>query len=99
MSRLDDAGNAVTADPTTVTTPEGRCKPEPSPAIGKIAYRFGSDAIRQLPLGHVPKVRPYWWAGYEPARDRDDFPEQSSPPSRLTGRASTVAGLQDALLS
>jgi hypothetical protein len=30
-SRLGDAGNAIKADPTTVTTPEGRCKPEPSP--------------------------------------------------------------------
>jgi len=51
--------------PTTATTPEGRCEPLPSPETkAKSLTPLNADALRLLPLGHVPKVRPYWRAGY-----------------------------------
>ena len=41
--------------------------PEPTPEPQSMSPRplIYTDAVRRGPLGHVPKVRPYWRAGYE----------------------------------
>jgi hypothetical protein len=58
-----DAGNAITAKLTTVTTPEGRCKPEPSPEpqskVAEALYRFAfpCSPVAWLALTRKPDLR------------------------------------------
>ena len=60
-----DAGDVLSADPTTERTPAGRRQPLPAPAERLTTCRLRVPVPSGLfHAGHVPSDRPYGRAGY-----------------------------------